>query len=176
MWKPLAGALCFVLFCTSATAIPIHTDQVPRLRGDTWAVADTDGEYVVMFTFEPGKPGEGRAMMYSYDVPTETLKLEWNAPYTETGTGYVVKDSSGNPHTIEIAEDGLIFDGSDVLPASPIDEVVRVVLTVDCLDDCRRNACSGDFLVVCCPCCFCSHACMGISFMDGLCCVYLWGC
>jgi hypothetical protein len=176
MWKCVLAAFCFLLIFTSTAATPVYTDQLPRFQGDTWAVADPDGEFVAMFVFEPGRPGEGRAMFYSYDVPTDGLRLEWDAPYRDIQTGYEIEDRLGNPHTIEITNDGLIMDGGEVVPATIVDQVARSLVIAACLDNCRRNECSGSFVIVCCPCCFCTHACLGISFMDWLCCDYLYGC
>ena len=174
--KTVVGMVMLALVATPALATR-YTDELPTFAGDTWAIASTDDSVALMLVFEEAQPeGSGKFSVYRYEFDTEIIRELSSTEYYGTPTGYKVQDTEGNWHTIDPqGTNAYVVDQGPPVSATNVTGVINAIIKAVCIAGCYADECQGFYPTICCPCCICMHECADITFLDDLCCFYLYG-
>lgn len=176
------GALGRSLGCVPAVAQirqyeggsgPISSDQVPIFSGEEWAVAASNQTAVMILVFQDST---STLLEYRYEPSTNTTTLVGRTASIATTKGHKVRDPNNRWHNFD-----RVLDASGAPEALEIDGTrghwtyiqsgaVRQINDggTDCIAGCIGTVCP---LYGCCPCCYCIHQCLGVSWLNFICCL-----
>lgn len=179
-------AMCLVvaiLFVHSAEAAIIGSCDRPRFTGEVWAGAVQDpilGDLILYWVFDAGTFYE-----YVQFARTGELRLIATSQYFQRGDSYMLERSHTESRRVrgsaeadlvielKVADAGLELGGNRLVRITDSQQWIPPLTRVEPVDEQVRALSENDD---CCCACWRTHAFLGISFLNGICCFFNGGC